>query len=75
MNASQEQLLQEADELYEQYGKPLEAEHLDEYVAIAPNGQTVIGATVADVLVEAERSLGPGNVIFHIGRRWVWKLR
>jgi hypothetical protein len=75
MASTQERSLREAEELYERYAKLLEAEHRGKYVAIAPDGQTVIGETVAGVLVEAERTIGPGNMIFHIGRRWVWKTR
>jgi hypothetical protein len=35
---TQDELRRQADELYDQFGKPLEPEHLGEYLAIAPDG-------------------------------------
>ena len=75
MTAAQEQRRGQADDLYERFGKPLEAEHMGEYVAIFPSGQTVIGTTVGGVLAEATRTVGKGSFVFRIGQRWVWKLR
>ena len=37
-----------ADQLYAQYGKPLEAEHAGKYVAIAPDGRLVLGQTMLE---------------------------
>jgi hypothetical protein len=75
MAAVQEEHRREADDLYERFGKPLEAEHMGEYVAIFPDGRTVIGSTVGGVLAEATQTIGKGSYIFRIGQRWVWKLR
>ena len=58
-----------ADRLYEQYGKPLEADHWGEYVAIAPDGRTLIGDDDRTLLRDALRSLGPGGHTFRIGPR------
>lgn len=39
MNSQDQQALhQQADALYERYGKPLEANHWGEYVVISPDG-------------------------------------
>ena len=35
--------LEESDILYEQYGRPLEAQHRGEYLAVSPQGDTLIG--------------------------------
>lgn len=68
-------LEEQADKLYEKYGKPLEAQHLGAFVAISPEGDTVIGATIFKVLLEAAVTFGPGNFIFKIGEKVVGKWR
>lgn len=67
MTTTEQQRQTDADLLYERYGKPLEAEHLGEYVAISPEGKTLLGPTVVDVMQRAAEAFGPGNVIFKIG--------
>ena len=62
---------QQADTLYEQYGKPLEAAHSGEYVAISADGRTITGTSVLTVMEEAKHQLGTGNFIFKIGARSV----
>ena len=64
-----------ADQLYESYGKPLETHHRGEFVAISPDGKTLLGRNVRDVLLEARATFGPGNFIFKIGERIVGKWR
>ena len=65
----------EADLLYEQYGKPLEAEHWGEYVAIARDGRVVLAPTLLEVMQQATAALGPGSDVFKIGERVVGKWR
>jgi hypothetical protein len=71
----QEALNREADRLYENYGKPLEAEHWGEYVMIAPDGRTVLAATPVDAFMKGSEVLGSGNFIFKVGERAVATLR
>jgi hypothetical protein len=71
----QEALNREADRLYETYGKPLEAEHWGEFVAIAPDGRTLIASTAVEAVLDAQRVFGSGNFIFKIGERAVATLR
>ena len=52
------QLAQQADSLYERYGKPLEETHNGKYVAIAGDGKTIVGTSLAEVMEEAGRQLG-----------------
>jgi hypothetical protein len=75
MTAAQEARQGQGDELYERFGKPLEAEHMGEYVAIFPDGVVVIGSTPREVAQRAVETVGRGSYLFCIGRRWVWKLR
>jgi hypothetical protein len=61
--------------LYERYGKPLETEHRGEYVAIAPDGRTVLAPTLLEVVQRATTILGSGNQVFKVGERTVGKWR
>ena len=72
---SQEELLQEADRLYDAYVKPLEEQHLGQYVAVAADGRTIIGSSELEVLKEAVETFGPGSFMFRFGeaiRRRPW---
>lgn len=64
-----------ADELYEKYGKPLEAEHQGEYVAITPDGRTILATTVREAAQKAVEALGPGSYLFKVGEKAVWRWR
>ncbi len=61
--------------LYEQYGKPLEAEHKGEYLAISTNGKTVIGKSLSQVAEDTLSQFGKGKFIFKIGNRAVGSCR
>ncbi len=63
------------DELYESYGKPLEAQHYGEYLAISPDGKTLLGPTLREVAEQAEAAFGPGNFLYKIGPKAVGKWR
>jgi hypothetical protein len=72
---NQRQLLTQADELYDQYAKPLELEHHGEFVAIASDGRTILGRTAREVGRKAREEFGPENFVFKIGPRVVGMLR
>ncbi len=65
----------QADALYERYGKPLESEYRGQYVAIAPDGRTIIAETHAGAAEQAVSRLGRGSFIFKIGERVVGRWR
>jgi hypothetical protein len=65
----------QADSLYERYGKPLEDQHRGEYVAIFPDGRTVLGASPHEVLDRALDTVGPGGFVFKLGDKAVWRWR
>jgi hypothetical protein len=67
--------IDEAEQLYEKYVKPLESTRRGEYVAVAPSGEMIFGPTVLDVLKEAGARFGPNNVVFKVGQRAVGKWR
>jgi hypothetical protein len=65
----------QAVRLYEKYGRPLETAHRGEYVAIFPDGRTVLGSSVHQVVDRALDTVGPGSFIFKLGDVAVWKCR
>ena len=71
MSTSNEERLRESDRLYEQYGTPFEAEHWGEYIAISPQGKTVLAPTLIEVMETASERFGPGSFIFKVGERAV----
>jgi hypothetical protein len=63
------------DALYAQYGKPLEADHAGEYLAVSPTGQTLLGRSLREVTRKATATFGPGNFVYKVGARAVGKWR
>ena len=61
--------------LYEQYGKPLEAEHKGEYVVISNSGNTIVGKSLTEVVTNAIYTFGKGQFVFKIGSRAVGSFR
>ena len=62
--------IKEDERLYELYGNPLEKEFPSKFVAIGPDGQTILGDDDAKVLEEAIEKFGGGNFAFtRIGDR------
>jgi hypothetical protein len=72
---SQADLLQQSDQLYARYVKPLEQEHTGEYVAVANDGRTVLAADLLTLADAALEQLGPGSFAFKIGEKAVGKWR
>ncbi len=56
--------IKEDDRLYELYGKALEQEHSGKFVAIGPDGQTILGDNDAEILQQAIETFGSGNFAF-----------
>ena len=49
------------DRLYERYGKPLEAEHRGEFVAISDDGRLILGPDSLTVATRAVEQFGSGT--------------
>ncbi len=75
MSANNHELMQRSEELYEKYGKPMEEEHQGEYLAISPQGKTLLGNDLLDLMKTATDIFGPGNLIFKVGEKAVGKWR
>ena len=71
----QRELMEEADQLYATYGKPLEQEHWGKFLAVSPDGRTILGEDLNDVSREAVEQLGLGNFLFKVGEVVVGKIR
>ncbi len=56
--------IKEDDRLYELYGKALEEEYSGKFVAIGPDGQTILGDDDAEILQQAIEKFGSGNFAF-----------
>ena len=69
------QLMAQSEKLYNQYGAPLERDHWGEYVAIFPDGRTLVGQNLIDVSEEALELFGQGSFVFKIGEKAVGKWR
>lgn len=65
----------EARKLYARYGKPLEKDHQGHFVAVSPQGKTVIATSLPDALQKAADQFGPGNLVFKVGSRAVGSWR
>ena len=61
--------------LYELYGKPLEARRWGEYVAITPDGRTILAPTLLEAVQQAASVLGSDNHVFKVGERTVGRWR
>lgn len=66
--------LQASASLYELHGKPLESDHWGEYVAVTPDGRTLLGYSLSDITWKARKAFGSGVHIFKIGSRTVGRL-
>jgi hypothetical protein len=62
---------QQAEHLYRQYGKPLEADHGGKYLAVSEQGKTILANTLLEVVEKARATFGPGSFIFKVGPRSV----
>ena len=56
--------IKEDDRLYELYGKALEDEYSGKFVAIGPEGETLLGDDDAQILQQAIAKFGSGNFAF-----------
>jgi len=65
----------EAERLYETFGEPLEQEHWGKYLAVSPDGRTILGDDLEGVSQEAAETLGQGNFLFKVGEVDVGRIR
>ncbi len=70
------QRAKDKQQLYQQYGKALEKDHTGEYVAIGPDGQTILSKRAGEVLQKAvdtfgERNFGLFRVVHRAFARWL----
>ena len=66
--------LEEMDAVYDRYARPMEEEHWGEFVAVSPDGRTLLGPAARDVTLAAKEAFGTGSYVFRIGPRVVGRL-
>jgi hypothetical protein len=77
-HADLEKLAQEDERLYDTFGKPLEAQHTGEFVAIARDGRLILDGDQVQALKKAIAEFGSGNFAFRkVGYRALgrWRTR
>jgi hypothetical protein len=65
---------QEADKVYEQYIKPLEMQHKNQYVVVTPDGKTVFAPSLVEAMQQGVQAFGKGNFVFKVGEKVVGQL-
>jgi hypothetical protein len=66
----------EADQIYDQYVRPLEDRYWGKYVAVSWQGDIVMAITLVEVAQKAVAAFGKGNSIaFRVGDRVVGRIR
>ena len=68
-------ITEQAEKLYEQYGKALEQKQQGEYVAIFPDGRFVLGQSHLEALDKALAQFGPASFLFKVGEKVVGRWR
>jgi len=71
MIAKEQQRLAIGDALYEQLGKPLEAEHWGKFIAITEEGQYLVRDSLLDTLEAADAAFSDTPFVFKIGEKAV----
>ena len=66
-NSSKSTPSQQAEVLYARYGKPLEAEHSGDFIAVSTQGKVVRAPTLQQVLDLSLEQLGKGSYVFRLG--------
>ena len=61
--------VREMDELDERYGRQFEPDHWGEYLAVLPNGETLLGSDLMEVTARALQTFGRGkhSPVFKVG--------
>ena len=55
------------DRVYEQYVKPVEQEHLGEYVLVTPAGEMIFAPSQSELVRRTEHIRGTDNCLFKVG--------
>ncbi len=61
------------DELYEEYGKPLEKDHWGDFLAVSPTGEILLGKNMTKVAKKAYDLFGSGVFLYKVGEKAVGK--
>ena len=73
MALTNEEALKRDDALYDKYVRPLEDEHWGKFVAVAPDGRTMLGTNPYKIDMEAWNAFGGEAVMFQVGDKDIVK--
>ncbi len=73
MALTNEEAFKRGDELYDKYVRPLEDEHSGKFVAVAPDGRTILGTNPYKIDIEAWSAFGGEAVMFQVGDKHIVK--
>lgn len=71
VNAGMRDEDRDMDRLYEQFGRPLEADHWGEFLVVSADGRTLLAPTLIEAVDQAVERFGPGNTTFRVGEQVV----
>ena len=69
MALTNKEALTRSDALYDKYVQPLEKDHWGKFVAVAPDGRTLLGSNPYKIDMEAWNAFGDEAVMFEVGAR------
>jgi len=55
--------------IYDRYVKPVEQEHLGEFVLVTPDGEMIFATDSSELVRKTEHVTGEGNCIFRVGHK------
>jgi len=64
----------QAERVYEQYVKPLEQAHQDEFVLVASDGQIIFAPTLLALAEKAQKTPSKDNFLFKVGDKVIGHL-
>jgi hypothetical protein len=70
-----EEHVREWERLYDLYARQLEADHWGKFVAITPDGKTLLASTLTECVHRADEQFGPRSCVYKIGPREVGRIR
>ncbi len=67
MSAQRRDGVARLNRIYEQYVKPVEQDHPDEYVLVKPDGEMIFAPSMLDLVKKAHQVAHPDNCLFKVG--------
>ena len=69
MSVEQRYGVAKMQEIYDRYVRPVEQEHLGEFVLVTADGEMIFAADSSELVRKTEHVTSEGNCIFRVGRK------